>query len=46
MTDLQPTLTYLINAQDGRNEQEGNFQKLLIEQDGINKQGGQILKSL
>ena len=38
------TLTYLVNAQDGLNEQEGNFTKM-NNQAGWNKRaGGQILK--
>ena len=35
------TLIYLINTQDRINEQEGNFPEIIIEQDGINEQGGQ-----
>jgi hypothetical protein len=38
-------LIYLINTQNGINKQEGNFsKKIIIEQVGINEQGGQILK--
>ena len=36
--------TYLINGQDGINEQEGNFSKISTNPDGMNMQGGQIMK--
>ena len=35
------TLIYLINTQDRIYEQEENFPEIIIEQDGINEQGGQ-----
>ena len=36
---FHPTLIYLINAEDGINEQEGNFPKI-INRAGWNKQAG------